>query len=281
MRAFLLASLLTAAARASAQETVGVSLSATSMAKDAEPEKLVNLKLDRGWCEGAKGPGVREAVTVQLSRAVPVKAVVLRVASESTELPHDVPAAISIEPGAQPAVRVEMFGGRWENETRVALAGAPLDRLTVRIAGVSKPQHEETCISELVLLGPSGRYTLLPGVDETDKPQLASLLKDARAAFGSCDAGALARVLAPKFKARLIDPDAERPDVRDEVPVAEVVALCKAGRLALGVGDAPPEPSGAALTVRFAAKTETEVQAWTAKRVDGAWRLDSVESRLR
>src|SRR5437016_5687147 len=81
--------------------SVGVTATATSSALAPIPdeanktvrwdaEKLLNGQLDRGWCEGARGPGLREAVTLQLSRAMPVKTVVLFFSTDPDPLapPH-------------------------------------------------------------------------------------------------------------------------------------------------------------------------------------------------
>jgi hypothetical protein len=276
MRVLLLAMCLAqgAAAADDLSNSVGVTASATSSAVAPIPgdekktvrwdaERVVNGQLDRGWCEGAHGPGLREAVTLQLSRPMPVKSVVLSFSTEPDALApaHDVPSAITVEAPGQSPVRLEMFGGRWEKEARATLSGDPVDRITVRIAGVHKPTHEDTCISELRMVGPKGPFTLWVGLGEDDRAAVAALMRDARAAFVSCDPARLAKVLGPHFRA----------DGRDELPAAEVAARCKTGHPVAATEGPLEATESTGRSIRF----ELDAKTWTVRRYGDAWLLES------
>src|SRR5262249_7608343 len=241
----LLAALLpTVAAGAAGDEpettriTVVTSVTATSTLAAKNPKTYAparvldladvehDLPPDSAWCEGKPDEGIGEAAPLALVRPTKIKEVVLRPGFWKTEKLF---RANNIVPG----VELRTDDGRKKavslpakpEPVTVALGGGPVSQLTVAIAKVKKGKMNDSCLSG-VEVHTAPESVLVLGMD----PALAAAIPRAERALASCDAKALAGVVAFPFAwAPLYDEDGDKENEgRHRVTYATAAAMAKA-----------------------------------------------------
>ncbi len=137
-----------------------------------------------GWCEGKRGPGLGESVTVHFANSQPVSTLRIAAAPKGFNSPT--------------AIRVSVNGGKLSQDIVVkvgepiALPRTEIKSLTIRIAKAPNKGLARTCIGELRVSDGDKQYALIRGVDAAGVAALPTDLSNLFDAIRSCDAAAMA-----------------------------------------------------------------------------------------
>lgn len=113
-------------------------------------DKAGAIRYDSAWCEGKKDEGIGEGVTITLTRPTTIAKITIKPGVWMTQALFDANnvvtgLAVTTDDGrtltASPAAKRE--------QVELALGGAPVKRLVVKITAVKKGKMNDSCISEI------------------------------------------------------------------------------------------------------------------------------------
>jgi hypothetical protein len=254
------------------QPTLTVTASATSTlsqkGKTYEAWYALGGDPTKFWCEGKPDEGIGEALVLKLAVATTIESLTLRAGVwRSPELFHAnnriTELTIVTDDGRTKKVPI-----REERENvDVALGGAPVKQLELRIAAVTKGKADDTCISGVELhTNPASGLVLVT----TSAPALADELAKVWRAFGDCTEAALRTEVQYPFAL-----DETWTHAKHYKDAKALRKACKDGAFSTF------EIHTTSLQVKTEgpnkASLQDEVLVWHFALVSGAWKLASLE----
>jgi hypothetical protein len=168
------------------------------VSSDSAPRARQTPLLGRAWCEGVRGDGVGQAVTIVFAEptaisSVGVTAGVADGARVDRSDRHNLPTALALTIDGEAPMKAEV--DRTNGDTAWTLEPArKVTRLRVSFAAVERRRKRTSCLSDLQLAD-TNNSTVYPLVaPKTAMAALPEALARVTAALDSCDRNALAEV---------------------------------------------------------------------------------------
>jgi hypothetical protein len=210
------------AARADADDVVGVRVVGSSTLAGFDPPGAIDSDGGTAWCEGAPGDGTGESLTVKLATAVKLSSVTLRLDPyDAGTIRRDLGAVaeqleIRTDDGQSVQLAPDRFGGS------VKLRGTRVRELVVTFTKGARG-GDRACIAEMDLLG-ARRIGVVTGLDAPAVKALPAAVTAIATALRVCNSKRLARWVT--------FPLAVEGTSRPELTTAfELTTECEAGQL--------------------------------------------------
>ena len=122
----------------------------TLVPKLGTDKKTGDLRYDSAWCEGKKDEGIGEAITIKLARPMVIPKVTIKAGVWMTQALFDANNQVTgLEIVTDDGRKLPVTASDKRTEVEVAVGGAPVSSVVVRITSVKKGKMNDSCISEI------------------------------------------------------------------------------------------------------------------------------------
>jgi hypothetical protein len=243
----------------------------------------------RFWCEAKPDEGIGEMLTFDFATPVKIASVTIRAGvwkSDALFKSNNIVTGIAVT--ADGRKLDAKFPDNDQKEAKVAVGGAPVKQLALKIASVKKGKMNDSCISSVEF---DGAGELVVGATAAQAAALKVAVAEVNRALGACDDKSLADHVAFPFAYKAWLGDDEKGDSAYKTysykDAAAMTASCKKpSRKTFGA--LPGTPSSLASLrvdvdgpgkVTLVDRMRTPSTSWHYKLVAGSWKLASADDQ--
>jgi hypothetical protein len=276
-------------------DLVGVTVTASStlVEKGKPHEAWYVLSGDRDWnrfwCESKSDDGIGETLTFDFATPVKIGSVTIRAGvwkSDALFKANNIVTGITVT--ADGRKLDAKFPDNDQKEAKVAIGGAPVKQLALKIASVKKGKMNDSCITSVEL---DGAGELVVGATAAQAAALKPAVVEVNRALGACDDKSLKDHIAFPFSYKAWLGENEKGDSAYKThtykDAAAMTAPCKKPSRAT-FGSLPGAPSRLSALrvdidgpgkVTLVDRDRTPSASWHYKLVAGSWKLASVDDQ--